>query len=78
MDLEIVLRYLTINMFQIELVCSLPTPFFFKVYSFILRERGRVCKQGRGRERERITNRLCTVSLEPDAGLDLLNCEIVI
>ena len=42
----------------------------------------------RGREREkerrekekggeRIQSRLCSVSVKPDAGLDLLNCEII-
>ena len=33
---------------------------------------------GRGeRERERIPSRLCTVSVEPDAGLELTDREIV-
>ena len=54
---------------------------FFYVYLFILRERegGRASEQGRGRERERqrIPSRLCTVSVEPDAGLKLMNCEIM-
>ena len=37
------------------------------------------CEQGRGRERrrERIPSRLCTVSMEPDAGLELMNHEIM-
>ena len=59
-----------------------------KVYDvFILKERERegasepACEQGRGREkgrgRERIPSRLCIVSAEPDAGLELTNCEIV-
>ena len=46
---------------------------FFKVYLFL---RKRVRKWGRGRERggrERIPSRLCMVSTEPDAGLDLTN-----
>ena len=53
------------------------------MYLFILRERERenVCaqNQGRGRERgkERLPSRLCTVSAEPDAGLELTNHEIV-
>ena len=32
---------------------------------------------GGGRERERIPSRLRTVSIEPDSGLDLMNCEIM-
>ena len=31
----------------------------------------------RGREGGRIPSRLCAVSTEPDAGLELTNCEIV-
>ena len=31
----------------------------------------------RERERERIPSRLCTVSTEPDVGLELMNREIV-
>ena len=31
----------------------------------------------RERERQRIPSRLCTVSVEPDVGLELTNCEIV-
>ena len=51
----------------------------------LLRERERelICacmrEQGgaeRGRERES-KNRLCTVSAEPNAGLDLMKCEIM-
>ena len=36
-------------------------------------------EQGRGRERgrERIPSRLCTISEEPDVGLELPNCEIM-
>ena len=51
--------------------------FFFNVYLFILKER--VFEQGRGTEmgRERIPSRLCAVSTEPDAGLDLTNHEIM-
>ena len=44
------------------------------------RERERENKKGRGRERqgerERIPSKLHPVSAEPDAGLDLTNCEI--
>ena len=43
------------------------------------RERERVqAGEGQGeRERERIPSRLCTVSTEPDVGLDPTNQEIV-
>ena len=39
------------------------------------REREREGERGRERERERerIPNRLCTVSMEPNAGLELTN-----
>ena len=30
----------------------------------------------RERERERIPSRLCIVSMEPNVGLELMNCEI--
>ena len=33
---------------------------------------------GAEREEERILSRLCTVSKEPDAGLELMNHEIMI
>ena len=57
-------------------------PFFFlNVYLLILREREREREreQRRGRERgkERIPSRLCTVSAEPNMGLDLTNCKIM-
>ena len=66
-------------------------PLFFKVNLFILREREskRACTymhmsewdKGRERERERkkerIPSRLRTVSVEPDVGLELTNCEIM-
>ena len=32
----------------------------------------------RERERERILSRFCTVSPEPDAGLEPVNCKIMI
>ena len=38
-------------------------------------ERGR--ERERERERERIPSRLCTISTEPNTGLDLINCEIM-
>ena len=55
------------------------------IYLFILgereREREHICRQGRGRERERkrerVPSRICDVRVEPDAGLQLTNCEIV-
>ena len=49
---------------------------FFMFYLYILREIEH--KQGRGRQRgrERIPSRLCTVSIEPDAGLESTNREI--
>ena len=40
-----------------------------------VRRRGR--ERERERERERISSRLCSVSTEPDAGLGLINREIV-
>ena len=47
-----------------------------KVYLFE-RQREREQGKGRGRGRGRIPGRFCTVSAEPDAGLDLTNCEIM-
>ena len=48
--------------------------FFLSLY--ILRERaGEEQREG---ERERIPSRLCTGSVEPDMGLELMNCEIMI
>ena len=45
---------------------------------FIYFERDSKRSRGRERERrERIPSRLCTVSTEPDAGLNLTNCEIM-
>ena len=46
---------------------------------FIFFESERKHKQGSGRERgrERILSRLCAVSAESDAGLDLMNHEIM-
>ena len=41
------------------------------------RERGRERERERERERRRIPSRLCAVSVEPNEGLDLTNCEIV-
>ena len=47
--------------------------FFFKAYLFIIWVRG---KEKEGRERN--PSRLCATSVEPDAGLDLTNSEIMI
>ena len=51
--------------------------FVFNVYLF--RERGHEQEVGRerGRERERIPGRFCTVSTEPNAGLEPMNREIM-
>ena len=46
-------------------------PFKKMFYLFILRDKERE------RERERIPSRLCTVSAELDAGLELTNYEII-
>lgn len=48
--------------------------FFFYSCLFILRE-NKQCELGRGREG--IPSRLGAVSVEPDVGLDLLNCGIM-
>ena len=52
--------------------------FFFKFVYFerdsTWVERG---QRDRGRERERIPSRLCTVSTKPDMGLKPMNCEIM-
>ena len=36
------------------------------------------CTSGGGAARERIPSRVCTVSTEPDMGLEPMNCEIMI
>ena len=43
---------------------------------FIYLDRERAGKQGRGRNRERIPSRLLDISVEPESGLELTNCEI--
>ena len=50
---------------------------FFLMFLFILRERVSAGEGQRERGRERIPSRLCAVSAEPDAGLDLTTCEIM-
>ena len=54
---------------------------FFNVHSF-LRDRETEHEQGRGREREgdtesEVGSRLRAISTEPDAGLELMDCEIM-
>ena len=50
---------------------------FFSVYSFIQRVRERERKRGREGGREKVPSKLCTVSVEPDVGLDPINREIM-
>ena len=48
------------------------------IFFFFLRETDSMGRGGADGEREeRILSRLHTVSAEPDAGLDLTNCEIM-
>ena len=51
----------------------------FKVHLFILRESVCAHKQGKDRERgrERISSRLSAISMEPNVGLDPMNCEMM-
>ena len=51
---------------------------FFKLI-YLLRESKSTCEQGRGRERgrEKIPSSLQAISMEPDAGLESTNCEIM-
>ena len=52
--------------------------FFFYLFNFDReRESTHSCGRGRERRRERISSRLHTVSTEPDAGLKLINHEIM-
>ena len=48
----------------------------FLLFMFIYFERERE-RRGRERGRERIPSKLCTVSREPDMGLNVLNHEIM-
>ena len=67
------------QMVQVRSVFFLLSFFFFNVLSLFEAEREH--EQGRGRERDthRIRSRLqaLRVSTEPDAGLELMTCEIV-
>ena len=47
------------------------------IYLFIVRERESVRRAGAETEGERTPSRLCTVSTEPDVGLELTNHEIM-
>ena len=49
------------------------------IYYFFERERERASagEEQREKGRERIPSRLCAVSVEPEVGLDPMNCEIV-
>ena len=50
---------------------------FLKFIYLFLRERASKQVRGRERGRERISSRLCTVSVEPNVGLELTNDEII-
>ena len=69
---EILLKLILIQLFRKE---AETLNFFFKLCF----ERETGCEQGRGRERgrERIPSRLYAVSTEPDAGLGLMEWEIM-
>ena len=62
-------------MFFFIKVFSTISDFFCQVYLLVFGKW--VGEEQRERERERIPSRLCIVSTEPDAGLELTNCEIV-
>ena len=51
-------------------------PSIFKCL-FVLRERDSVCAHKQGRGRERIPNRACAVSTQPNVGSKLTNGEIM-
>ena len=50
---------------------------FIHLFIYLYFEKENVQEGHRGRERERISSRLCTVSAEPDVGKDITNCEIM-
>ena len=57
--------------------------FFYSLFLFILRERGRERKArasrgGAERERDRTPSRFLSVSAQPEPGLELMNSEIMI
>ena len=47
------------------------------IFQFIYFERERAVGKGRERGRQRILSRLRTVSVKPDAGLNLMNCKMM-
>ena len=73
------IQYSTINVFSLMIVFSFL--FFFNVYLF-LREGERQSVSGEGTEKEGDTeseagSRLRALSSEPNAGLELTDCEIM-
>ena len=50
---------------------------FLSLFIYFQRDRESTNEQGRGRERGRIPSRLHAVSIEPDTGLKLRNCEVL-
>ena len=48
--------------------------FFLSLFIYFERERESMSREG---QKDRISSRLCTVSTEPDAGLELTNWEIM-
>lgn len=50
---------------------------FFNVYFICLERARKSVSRGRGRERERISSRLCAVGAEPSEGFNLTNREIM-
>ena len=62
--------------------CVFSTFFIFSLFIYFERDRERDredSEQGRDRERgtQRVPSRLCTVSVEPDMGLEPTNLEII-
>ena len=70
----------TVIFFQLEMERRF---YFLNVFIYFIfeneRARERDCEQERGRERgrQRISSRLCTVSAEPNGGLELPNLQIM-
>ena len=69
-----------VNSLRVRTVLSSPlfffVVFFFCVYLFTY-EREREQMRDRKRGKRRIPSRLCTISAEPNAGLEFMNCEIM-